>query len=358
MQLFDFGMSPEQEEKAIVLHREAVVIDMLTESDFTGSFFDDIAEGGLTCGSFTIGALGLQHTLDHTLPQHDDWWSREATIKDLGIWHGIFNERADQLVHVRSVADIRSAKDEGKNGILINTQNSICIGTDVDNLDFFYNLGLRVMQITYNNQNFMASGCLEDPKKNLSNFGKQAIERMNELGILVDTGHTGDGSLKHAIEVSSRPISCSHAGLASQSSDANPRVQSDSALKMLADNGGVFGLSAIPGMLTGNDRCTINDYLDHMEYAINLMGVDHVGLGTDFIDGPSYEQIATAPDWKGVQVPTNVEVWPVCSGHEGLENQSQFLNFTRGLVSRGYSDEDVLKLVGGNWLRLLEETIG
>ena len=204
----------------------------------------------------------------------------------------------------------------------------------------------------------MASGCLENPNKNLSNFGVQAIERRNELGILVDTGHTGDGSLKHAIEVSSKPISCSHAGLASLSSDANPRVQQDSALKMLADNGGVFGLSAIPGMLTGNDRCTINDYLDHLEHAIKVMGVDHVGIGSDFIDGPSYEQIATAPDWKGQQVPTNVEVWPVCSGHQGLENQSQFLNFTRGLVSRGYSDDDVLKLVGGNWLRLLSETIG
>jgi membrane dipeptidase len=355
--MFDFGLTLEQEARAKELHERSVVIDMETESSFPEGLFDDMQTGGLTCGSFTIGTAGLHHFTSGSIPEHDDWWTYDTTVRDISLWNGIFNNQGNNIVPILSAGDIREANKNGKNGIILYTQNSICIGTDVDNLDFFYNLGLRVIQITYNLQNFMGSGCLEDPKKNLSNFGIQAIGRMNELGILVDTGHTGDGSLKHAIDVSEKPISCSHAGLASQSKDGNPRVQTDSALKKLADNGGVFGLSAIPGMLTGDIRCSINDYLDQLAYVINLMGIDHVGMSSDFIAGATLEQIASAPDWKGEQVPTSMEVWPVCAGHEGFENHSKFMNLTRGLVARDYSDEDITKLIGGNWLRLLSETI-
>ena len=356
--MFDFGLTPEQEERAKEVHERAVVIDMLAESTLPDGLFEDMKQGGLTCGSFTIGAPGLRHLVNGTIPQHDDWWSHDVTVRDLSCWNGIFNDANNGVAPIHSVADIHKAKSEDECGIILNTQNSICVGTDTDNLDFFYHLGLRVIQLTYNLQNFMGSGCLEDPKKNLSQFGIQAIGRMNELGILVDTGHTGDGTLKHAIDVSEKPISCSHAGLAAKSGPGNPRVQTDSALKKLADSGGVFGLAAIPGILTGSLRCTINDYIDHLEYAINVMGIDHVGIGSDFIAGATLEQIASAPDWKGKQVPTSLEVWPVCAGHEGFEDHSKYTNLTRGLVARDYSDEDINKLMGGNWLRLLSETIG
>ena len=133
---------------------------------------------------------------------------------------------------------------------------------------------------------------------------------------------------------------------------------SDRALRALGESGGVFGLSAIPGMLTGDLRCHVNDYVDHLEHAINVMGIDGVGIGSDFIAGASLEQIATAPDWKGKQVPTSVEIWPVCEGHEGFENHAKFGNLTRALVARGFSDDDIRKLMGGNWLRLLQETVG
>jgi membrane dipeptidase len=356
--MVDLGLTPDQEEHAKALHEELVVIDMLTESSFPPNLFEDMAAGGLTCGSFTIGAAGLHRFMDGSIPEHDDWWSREATIKDLSLWAGLFSDQSNRVASILSVADIQAAKENHKVGIILNTQNSICVGTDVDNIDFFYNLGLRVIQITYNNQNFMASGCLEDPKKNLSNFGIDAIGRMNEVGILVDTGHTGDGSIKHAAQVSEKPISCSHAGLAAKSKDENPRVISDSALLAVAESGGVFGLSAIPGMLTGNVRCTLIDYVDHLEHAINVAGIDGVGIGSDFIAGATLEQIATSPDWKGKQVPTSLEVWPVCDGHEGFENQSKFGNLSHALVGRGYSDEEIRKLMGGNWLRLLGDTIG
>ena len=356
--MFDFGLNPDQETCAKALHDELIVIDMLTESSLTDGLFSEMQEGGLTCGSFTIGTAGLHQFQTGALPKHEDWWSKEATIADIALFEGVFRHQSNPMVPIRSVADIRRAKSEGQVGILLNTQNSICLGTDVDNIDFFYNLGLRVIQLTYNHQNFVGAGCLEDSRKTLSLFGIQAIGRMNEIGILVDTGHTGDGCIKHAIDVSEKPISCSHAGLAALSSDDNPRVVTDSALRKLAEHGGVFGLSAIPGMLTGGMRCSVNDYLDHLEHAINVMGIEGVGMGTDFIAGATLEQIATAPDWKGKQVPTSLEVWPVCDGHDGLQNHPQFLNVTRGLVARDYSDDDIKKLMGGNWLRLLRDTVG
>lgn len=355
--MVDFGLTPEQEAHAKALHEKLIVIDMLTESSFPPNLFEDMTAGGLTCGSFTIGTAGLHQFNDGSIPHHDDWWSKDATVKDLSMWAGIFEDSSNNVIHIRSSADIKEAKENGNVGILLNVQNSICVGTDVDNIDFFYNLGLRVIQLTYNLQNFMASGCLEDPKNNLSNFGIQAIERMNEIGILVDTGHTGEGSILHATKVSERPISCSHAGLAALSPAENPRVVTDKALRAIADKGGVFGLSAIPGMLTGSVRCTVNDYIDHLEHAIDVMGIESVGIGSDFIAGPTLEQIASAPDWKGKQVPTSVEVWPVCEGHEGFENHSRYGNLTRALVGRGYSDGDIRKLMGGNWLRLLDDTI-
>ena len=356
--MIDLSLTPDQEARAKSLHGTLTVIDMLAESSLPENLFQDMAEGGLTCGSFTIGACGLKHFVRGTLPQHEDWWSREATVQDISLWNGFFEDSSNNIAPVRSVADIRAAKSSGQVGILLNTQNSICLGTDIDNVDFFHNLGLRVVQITYNHQNFMGAGCLEDPGKRLSLFGIDAIGRMNEVGMLVDTGHTGDGSIKHAVEVSSKPIACSHAGLAALSKSENPRVVTDSALRRIAEKGGVFGLSSIPGMLTGEHRCTLNDYVEHLRHAINVMGIEGVGIGSDFIAGATFEQIATSPDWKGKQVPTSPDVWPVCEGHEGFENQAKYGNLTRALVAHGYSDEDIARLMGGNWLRLLADTIG
>ena len=358
--MFDFNLNPDQEQHAKELHRKIVTVDMLFESSMGPDFFENVKAGDLTCGSFTIGTGGLRHfqSDNKSIPNHEEFWSRDTTLTDFAYMNKVFNDDANTCVQVLCIDDIHKANVEQKNGIILNTQNSIMIGTDVDNLDVFYNLGLRVIQITYNLQNYMASGCLEAPEARLSNFGRQAIERMNEIGIQVDTGHTGEGSILEACDVSTKPVCCSHAGLAALSPPNNPRVQTDRALKAIASTGGVFGLSAIPGMLVGKDRCTINDYLDHLDYAVNLIGVDHVGIGSDFVEGPTLEQIAAAPDWKGQQVPTNPDVWPVCSGHEGFENHSKYPNLTRGLIARGYCDDDVAKIMGGNFLRMLADTIG
>ena len=222
--MFDFGLNPEQEAQANSLHNELIVIDMLTESSFPDNLFQDMSEGGLTCGSFTIGAMGLRHFVNGTLPTEEDWWSWETTCRDLGVFGQVFEDASNRIVPVRSVGDIRQAKTDGNVGIMLNTQNAICISLNLDNIDMFHGMGLRVMQLTYNLQNYLGSGCLEDAANKLSNLGIQAVGRMNEAGMLVDTGHTGDGTIKHAVDVSDKPISCSHAGLAALSKDGNPEL--------------------------------------------------------------------------------------------------------------------------------------
>lgn len=357
--MINLGLSAEQETRAAELHANMVTWDMLIESTVHQQGWDNMAvDGGPTGGSFTVGAGGLENMgLGGQLPRTDDWWSYHTTLDDIARLHGVFASSDNKIVQAKCVADIEQAQRDGTVAIMLNTQNSIWAGYDFDRIATMYNLGLRVVQLTYNQQNFVGSGCQEDSNNKLSEFGKQFVEKLNEQGMLVDTGHTGAGTIKHAIDVSNKPIACSHAGLAVQA-PGQDRVQTDQTLKYLADNGGVFGLSAIPGMLTGNLKCTVNEYVDGFEHAIKVMGIDHVGIGSDFVFNVEIAQIATSPDWQGKVVPTAGTTKEVFDGHNGFEDHSKYINLTRALIGRGYSDKNIRKLMGGNWLRLMSETVG
>ena len=259
-----------------------------------------------------------------------------------------------------TAADIRKCKAEGKIGFMFDDQNTNFLGNQPQRLQTMYDLGLRRVQMTYNRQNNAGVGCMDSRDGGLSIWGKDVIAMMNEIGFLVDTGHCMSQTVIDAVDASSKPIACSHAGLKSIV-PSNPRTQSNEAIKKVADGGGVFGVVSTPGALNGQDRCTVNDYLDSIEAAINLAGIDHVGFGTDLILAASLEEVLTAPEWGTAaqqSVGVSEGVWPWSDGHKGMENNSGYPNLTRGLVARGYSDDDIAKVMGGNFLRLIEETIG
>ena len=256
--------------------------------------------------------------------------------------------------------DIRAAKKNGRIGLMPGVQNTEFLGKDIGRLSKAYHKGLRIVQLTYNRVNFVGSGCMENGAAQypLSRFGEEVVGELNQLGMLVDTGHSSTATLLAAIDVSEKPIACTHAGVRSMVDQ--PRSHTDEALIKLADNGGVFGILSTPGALNGKDKCTVHDYLDSIEYAINLIGVDHVGFGTDFVLPASLDQILDGPDWSDAEremVGVSLDVWPWSDGHKGMENNSGYPNLTRGLVARGYSDGDIAKVMGGNWLRLIDETI-
>lgn len=359
----DFGLTPDQEGRAKELHRKLIVFDSLMECSWYDELLGHLKKGGATAGSFSIGTAGLANWKGRTesiTARSENWWTAETLVKDIAFVNEKALEHADEMMLCYTAADIRQAKAEGKVGFMLDVQNTDFIGKQIDRVKVMRDLGLRRIQMTYNRQNHAGVGCMEKRDGGLSIWGAEAIEVMNESGILVDTGHCKPQTVMDAVDASSKPIACSHAGMKSLVA-TNPRTQSDEVLRKLADSGCVFGLVSTPGALNGKDHCTVNDYLDSIEAAINLMGVDHVGFGTDLILAASLEEIFTAPEWGPAAqraVGVSESVWPWSDGHTGMENNSGYPNLTRGLVARGHSDTDIAKIMGGNFLRLIEETVG
>lgn len=361
--VIDFGLTKAQEERAKELHKKIIVMDTLIECSWYPGMLNNMQKGGLTAGSFSIGTAGLEHWQGRTenlTGRPEDWWTAETLFKDISFVHQKVKEHSDEIMLCTSAADVRKAKAENKIGFMLDVQNANFLGNEPHNLEYFYNLGLRRLQLTYNRQNFAGSGCMDTQNSGLSIWGKELVERLNQQNMLVDTGHCKPATLNDAIDASSKPIACSHAGMSSRVN--NPRSHPDKVLKKLADKGGFFGIVSTPGALNETPFCTVKDYVDTIEAAVNLCGIDHVGFGTDFILGGSLEEILNAPEWgqkaaeaSGVQGDT---MWPWSDGHKGMENNSGYPNLTRGLIAKGYTDDEIAKLMGGNYLRLLEDTIG
>lgn len=358
----DFGLSPEQEDRARALHEKLVVFDTLMECSWYDGMLGHMKAGGATAGSFSIGTAGLTNwrgRKENITARPENWWTSETLLRDIAFVNGKAKEHSDEMMICVSAQDIRTAKESGKVGFMLDVQNTNFLGNQPDRMEVFYNLGLRRIQMTYNRQNNAGVGCMERHDGGLSIWGVEMVQKMNEVGILVDTGHCMPQTLIDSVLASDRPIACSHAGMSSRVK--NPRTQSDEALKILAENGGVFGLVSTPGALNGTDRCTVADYIDNIAAAVNLIGIDHVAFGSDLILAASLEEIFTAPEW-GPEAQQSVGVsegiWPWSDGHKGMENNSGYPNLTRGLIARGFSDEDIAKIMGGNFLRLIEATIG
>lgn len=359
----DFGLTPDQESRAKELHEKIIVFDGLMECSWYDELLGHIKVGGGTAGSFSIGSAGLDRFLTRTenvtaIPE--DWWTAETLVRDIAFLNKKARENDEDVMICLSAADIRKAKAEGKIGFMFDVQNVNFLGNQPDQLDIFYNLGLRRVQMTYNRQNFAGVGCMEVQDGGLSIWGKELVERLNGLNMLVDTGHCKPQTVIDAAEASSKPIACSHAGMSSRVK--NPRSQSDKAMKVVADKGGVFGVVSTPGAINDTAFCSVKDYVDTIDAAVNIIGIDHVAFGTDLIMNASLQEALTAPEW-GIKAVEAVGVdgdaaWPWSDAHKGMENNSGYPNLTRGLVAKGYKDEDIAKIMGGNFLRLIEETIG
>ena len=185
------------------------------------------------------------------------------------------------------------------------------------------------------------------------------IGKLNETNILVDTAHCSSQTLSDAIDISEKPIACSHAGLRSIAPD-NPRTHTDEGLKKLADHGGVFGVVGVPGTLVaGSEKATVADFANAIHRAVDIMGIDHVAFSLDQPKSPSSKEWFTAPDWPPEAVAAvSVSAWPWTDLFYGLENQSGLPNLTRALVGKGFKDDEIAKIMGGNWFRLTKEVIG
>ena len=283
-------------------------------------------------------------------------WKWTDIIHDLGMR---LCDLAQQKFVIRgaTVDDIVRAHNEGKLALVPALEGPGPIENEVERIDVLYGLGVRMMGITYSESNPLGSGIKEDNDGGLTKFGKQAVRRMNKVGMLIDCSHSGPKTTLDTIDYSEKPIILSHVG--ARKLWESKRLCNDDVLKACAEHGGVVGIEAAPHTTMTKTHMThdLEAYMEHFEYCANLVGIDHVSFGTDGLFGDHVglhhlfaKSLATGETHN--QTLPYQEVPYV----KGLENPTEASwNILRWLVKHGYSDEDIAKVIGLNTLRVLKE---
>ncbi|MBT9142047.1 MAG: hypothetical protein DDT29_00440 [Dehalococcoidia bacterium] len=376
-----FNLSREEKERANRLHKESVVVDTLSGGPTVFSQnmlkrLDKLIAKNVSTPAILdeMDRLGTQAIVEGRLREYKECWEAsgvdvvsatlgalgetpftyENALRDIALWTRKFDS-LDWLVKATSLKDIERAKEQGKQAVILNFQNTTHIGTDLNNLDFFYNLGVRIIQLTYNMRNFVGDGCTERTDCGLSNFGVGVVKRMNELGILVDLSHCGHKTTMDAIEISTRPVAFTHAFC--RELNEHDRGKTDEEFKSLAENNGYCGIVVVPFFLA-KESPSLYDFLDHLEHAIKIMGSDKVGVGTDWgavYPEPLLARLNEEVKRIGFREEHNVD-WGAVT--EGFRDWRDWPNITYGLVSRGYPDKEIKGILGGNFLRIFEEVVG
>jgi len=282
-------------------------------------------------------------------------WKWSDVIHDLGIRLSDIAHQ-DFVIIATRVDDILRTHEEGKVAFVLCLEGAMPIENELDRIDVLYGFGVRVMGLVYSESNALGSGLKEDRDGGLTYFGRQCVERMNKLGMAIDIAHCGDQTILDAVEVSKKPVFCTHVG-ARVLWDIK-RLKPDNVLKALADKGGLIGIEAAPHttITKRHPEHNIESVMEHFEYIKNLVGIDHVSFGTDTLYGDHvgvHHIFSSALSIKQAFSETDFKKVPYI---KGLENPTEASwNIVRWLVKHGYSDKDIVKLVGGNTIRVLRQ---
>lgn len=315
------------------LHQESIIIDGLNASYFFDpSVLQALKSGGITAVNGTIAA----------------WHTPAETLTMFGNVYAIYNHFASSITPVRTVADIYAAKLNNTVGLILGFQDTSPIADDIHMLEVYHRLGVRSIQLTYNTPNLVGTGCMA-ADTGLTAFGRNVVAEMNRLGILVDISHCGPQTSLDAIEHSTAPVAITHAN-PSALCDV-PRNKRDDIIKATAAKGGMIGAVAFPLMLTGRFDATIDDYIATIDYLVNLVGVDHVGLGPDFMEAMPRE---IAEQVLKDTPPEVREQFLHAPATRGFESIALCVNVTQGLLARGYGTPAVKQIMGENWLHLYQ----
>jgi membrane dipeptidase len=273
----------------------------------------------------------------HPAVDLDDPAPRTAAIACLDGWNRLLDAHQQDLLRIDNGPCLARVRAEGKIGVLLGFQNADHFGS-VDDVDFFYGLGQRVCQLTYNERNRLGSGCTDPQEGGLSAFGAKVVEAMNRVGMAVDISHCGERTSLQAIDTSSRPILITHSNC--RALVKHPRCKSDAVIKAMAQRGGVIGISVLPMMLSNHRAAEFEDVLDHIDHVASLVGPRHIGLGSD-TDVDSID-------------PKTQKVRPAYRVR-GLNSSRRVYDIAAGLMRRGYHPADVSAILGGNFQRVLTE---
>nr|WP_244269640.1 dipeptidase [Chromobacterium haemolyticum] len=281
------------------------------------------------------------------------WEGFHDTVNNIAEMKGLIREHGDLLTLVRGVEDIRRAKAEGRTGVILGFQNAHAFEDRLESIEAFADMGVRVVQLCYNTQNLIGTGCYERDG-GLSGFGREVIAEMNRVGIMVDLSHVGGLTSREAILESKKPVCYSHclpSGL-----KPHPRNKSDEELRFIADHGGFIGVTMFPPFLRRGIAATVDDYVEAMDYVIARVGEDCVGYGTDFTQG--YDQAFF--DWithdKGRY--RRLTDFGTILNPEGIRTIGETPNLTAAMQRAGWSESKIRKVLGENWLRVFGEVWG
>jgi len=330
--------------RADKLHKESIFIDATCPLASVGNYFEKWIAGGATVIAATVNRPPEQ---------------MRDTMRRLGEWFSRLRLNRNKLIHITSVEDIYKAKKGNKLGILFHFQGSAPFETDLNSIEVYHRLGVRMVQLCYNVKDFVGDGCAERTDCGLSEFGVKVIGELNRLGIVVDCSHTGYRTTMDAIEVSKKPVIVSH-GNARSVCDSFRNLRDDQ-IKAIAQKGGVVGLVGYPDFVTKKRKPTLEDLLDHADYIARLVGVEHISVGIDYFEGMAgvandkdakalYDQMVDAGVWNPRDYGPPPFYFP-----EGIEMPDKLSNLSGGLLKRGYSEEDVKKILGLNLVRVFEE---
>lgn len=379
---FPFGLSDAQEKRAAKLHRESIIFDAMFQGAGGMNIYDHYDPALLAkyldpslTGWAAIGqanALPFKLALEGKSDLIKTWWDASGvTVGPHGITPATpskelaaSREAAKEIFKlpwmrfVTTAKEIRQAKRDG-----VHTEYGYCqpvngLPPDLEAIDDAYEAGLRQLMLTYNRMDYVGGGCTERIDVGLSRFGVDLVKRCNELGLIVDTSHCGRQTTLDACKFSKAPVLANHA--CAEGVYKHARAKDDVELRALADTGGVIGVVVLPAFLTNKPNPTIEVMLDHIDYIANKVGWQHVGIGTDHPMGMTrklsetqlgqlYAKMGFRPE-DGILGKQETLI--------GYEDGRDMPNVTRGLVKRGYSDEQIKGILGENFMRVFEQVCG
>jgi membrane dipeptidase len=319
------------------IHNDSIVIDGLIIAKWSRELLEDMRRGGLTAANCTVSV----------------WEGFQATIDNIAMVSKLMRESADLVTPVLTTADILRAKAEGKTGIILGFQNAHAFEDKLGYIEVFKKLGVGIVQMCYNTQNLVGTGCYERDG-GLSGFGREVVAEMNRVGIMCDLSHVGAKTSEEVILESKKPVCYSHclpSGL-----KEHPRNKSDAELKFIAEHGGFVGVTMFAPFLAKGIDSTIDDYAEAIEYVMNLVGEDAIGIGTDFTQGHDQQFFEWLTHDKGYA--RRLTRFGKIVNPLGIRTVGEFPNLTETLLKRGMPERVVRKVMGENWVRVLKDVWG
>ena len=319
-------------------------IDGLQYANWSEKIFRQMRQGGVDA-------------VHATITYHENF---RETVLNIERWNRWFERFPDLIFHGRCADDVIRAKESGRTAIFFGAQNPSMIEDDIGLIEILHTLGLRFMQLTYNNQSLLATGCYETMDAGLTRMGREVVGEMNRVGMVVDMSHSAERSTLEAIEASARPIAITHANPASW--HPARRNKSEVVLKALAETGGMLGFSLYPHHLKGGSTCALQDFCETIARTADLMGTGAIGIGSDLCQ----DQPDTVVEWmRSGRWTKNVDFGEGSADAPGFppmpdwfRDNRDFPTIRSGLRGVGMTEEEVSAVMGGNWLRFFAESFG